>query len=296
MRSDNPSVYTKFCSRAILQKSMLTLNGLLTGVAIDGVLMPAEVDGIEAWLTAHQGFGDRHPFNEIIPFLRVAAADGVLDTEERADLVWLCQQLDPEGGFYDATTSGLQKLLGIVGGIAADGVVSEAELRGLREWLEENEGLTSCWPYDEVSSLVTATMADGRIDPEEHQVLLGFFRELSGQTPQDGSAACQELLGRTVGGICAVNQDVRVRGCSFCFTGESSRATRAEMAARVEAQGGRHQKSVSPKLNYLVVGAEGNPCWAYACYGRKIEEAIQLRKAGKRIVIIHERDFWDALA
>ena len=44
-----------------------------------------------------------------------------------------------------------------------------------------------------------------------------------------------------------------------------------------------------------MVGNSGNPCWAYACYGRKIEEAVTLRKAGAKVVIVNETDFWDAV-
>ena len=59
--------------------------------------------------------------------------------------------------------------------------------------------------------------------------------------------------------------------------------------------GGKVRSSVSAKTDYLVVGNAGNPCWAYACYGRKIEEAVNLRKAGASIVIVNETDFWDAV-
>ncbi len=47
--------------------------------------------------------------------------------------------------------------------------------------------------------------------------------------------------------------------------------------------------------DYLIVGNAGNPCWAYSCYGRKIEQAVDLRKAGGKIKIVNEIDFWDVL-
>ncbi len=52
---------------------------------------------------------------------------------------------------------------------------------------------------------------------------------------------------------------------------------------------------MTAKLNYLVIGAEGNPCWAFACYGRKVEKAVELRKKGIRVVLVHENDFHDAV-
>ena len=54
--------------------------------------------------------------------------------------------------------------------------------------------------------------------------------------------------------------------------------------------------SVSAKLDYLIIGADGNPCWAYACYGRKVEKAVDLRKTGSRLLLVHENDFHDAVA
>ena len=84
-------------------------------------------------------------------------------------------------------------------------------------------------------------------------------------------------------------------GKLFCFTGESYRAKRAEIAETITRLGGKVRSSVSAKTDYLIVGNAGNPCWAYACYGRKIEEAVSLRREGASIVIVNETDFWDAV-
>lgn len=59
--------------------------------------------------------------------------------------------------------------------------------------------------------------------------------------------------------------------------------------------GGDAVPTVSGKVDYLVIGADGNPCWMYACYGRKVERAISLRREGAKLMIIHELDFHDAL-
>ena len=67
------------------------------------------------------------------------------------------------------------------------------------------------------------------------------------------------------------------------------------MKAEVEALGGAMRPSVTTKTDYLIVGNAGNPCWAYACYGRKIEDAMNIRKDGGKVQIINETDFWDAV-
>ena len=55
------------------------------------------------------------------------------------------------------------------------------------------------------------------------------------------------------------------------------------------------QKNPTKQTDFLIIGADGNPCWAYACYGRKVEKAVHLRKQGSRLLIVHENDFWDAV-
>ena len=63
----------------------------------------------------------------------------------------------------------------------------------------------------------------------------------------------------------------------------------------IASLGGTLRSSVFAKTDYLIVGNSGNPCWAYACYGRKIEEAVTLRRAGAKTIIVNETDFWDAV-
>ncbi len=59
--------------------------------------------------------------------------------------------------------------------------------------------------------------------------------------------------------------------------------------------GGSEETSVTPRSDFLVVCDGGNEFWAFACYGRKVEQAYEQRRKGHHIVIVQERDFWDAL-
>lgn len=230
-----------------------------------------------------------------MPIIRAAIGDGILSSEERDDILWLCERLS-SSEFYDRTTADLQRLHGIVGGIIADGVVTEDELRGLSEWLDDHEHLRTCWPYDEISSLITVVMADKKIDEQEQKMLKEFFSEFV-QILDDRTIVSPSITeGAVLVGLCAVCPEIRFEGQKFCFTGSSNRSTRAELSALVKRLGGDVVGSLSNTVSYLVIGAEGNPCWAYACYGRKVEKAVALRKAGSRLVLIHENDFHDAVA
>ena len=85
-------------------------------------------------------------------------------------------------------------------------------------------------------------------------------------------------------------------GAKFCFTGTSTHYTRSQLSETVSRLGGEVVPSMSAHVRYLIIGADGNPCWAYACYGRKVEKAVELRKSGVRVLIVHENDFHDAVA
>ena len=136
------------------------------------------------------------------------------------------------------------------------------------------------------------------ITPDEREQLMAFFGNLiefkdSFNLTEVDFKALQEKY--SIAGICAVCPEITFKDKVFCFTGESYRAKRHVMAEAVRALGGTARGNVSAKTDYLIVGNAGNPCWVYACYGRKIEEAMQLRKAGEKIVIVNETDFWDAI-
>jgi len=98
-----------------------------------------------------------------------------------------------------------------------------------------------------------------------------------------------------VNGICTACPQITFDGASFCFTGTSTKASRSEIKGVIEQTGGAFSDSVTKKTDYLVIGAEGNSCWIFACYGRKFEKAISMRRSGHRISIIHENDFWNRL-
>jgi hypothetical protein len=288
-------VYSKFTGRSRLDKAINSLTGLIEGVAIDGVINPTEIGLLNAWLAEHREHQNKHPFNELIPVINRAVSDGVLDDEERQDILWLSERLRSTD-FYDEITAGLQVLHGILGGIAADGQVTKEELEGLSAWLEDHDYLRTCYPYDEVDSVITSVLRDGRVDAEEQKMLQGFFGEFLALLDDRTITSPVVSLSGSIQGVCASQPVITFEGSVFCFTGESSRLPRKDLAALVESLGGIPSPSVTKKLDYLVIGAEGNPCWAYACYGRKVERAIELRKQGVRLLIVHEHDFHDAVA
>ncbi|MBO9716207.1 MAG: NAD-dependent DNA ligase, partial [Pseudoxanthomonas sp.] len=80
--------YAKFTGKARLDKSINSLLGIIEGIAIDGHINELEISYLGTWLSEHRELKDLHPFNELVPRVAAAMADGVLDEEEREDILW----------------------------------------------------------------------------------------------------------------------------------------------------------------------------------------------------------------
>ena len=289
--------YERFVGPAVHQKAVNTFLGILDGISIDGIVDQKESLELQNWYSLYRHMIDRHPFNEILPAIDSALEDGILTYEDVDSLRWLCQQLT-SGRYYDLVTSAVQSLHGVIHGIMANNLISDTEIANLQSWLEDHSILQGTYPFDEVFSLVSAVTEDGIVTDDERNMLRAFFSEFIDTRDSFNlvEAELSELREQySISGICARNPEIIIPGNTFCFTGASARVTRAEFANIVCKHGGVFSKNVTKKIRYLVVGAEGNPCWAFSCYGRKIEQAVELRKAGYPVVIVNEVDFWSTL-
>lgn len=288
--------YIGYTPRSRLDKAVKSLVGVIEGITIDQKLNEKELAFLSEWIQENQELRDRHPFNELVPVVIAAFEDLVVTDEEKSDLIWLCDKLTKTTDFYDQVTSDIQRLHGVLGGIIADGVITETELNGLREWLNQHEHLKTRWPYDEIDSVITGVMADGKIDDKEHKMLTSLFADFIPMYDDKTISSPPIIINNATKGLCAVCPEIRFEGAIFCFTGASSKHKRHEFEKLVANLGGKSAKNISKSVDYLIIGADGNPCWAYSCYGRKVEAAVNLRKEGHSLMLVHENDFHDAVA
>ena len=290
--------YRQFTKPAELHKAVNTLRGLVAGMTAEDGLSEAEAMELANWCSLHAHLQSRHPFSELIPAVQEALSDGILDAEESKDILWLCSNFEDDSKYYDITTSSIQFLSGLIHGMISDGELSDGEIIKLHAWLEDNAYLRGTYPFDEINSLIHTTLADGKISEDERNMLMAFFSTFIDfrASWNLNEADFNELRERySVDGICAFCPDIIFAGKVFCFTGKSSVCDRDTIADEIVGLGGIFRSSVSKKTDYLIIGNEGNPCWAFSCYGRKVEEAIALRKAGVGITIVNECDFWAAV-
>ncbi len=242
MNHPDHRAYLMLHSKSRLDKAINSLLGIIEGVSLDGKVTEEELRFLDLWLSEHLALRETHPFNELIPALEGACSNGVLSQDESDDIRFVCENLRSET-FYNLVTGDMQRLHGLLAGIAADGVVTEEELRRLSEWIADHEHLKTLWPYDELASLISVVLRDGVIDNEEQKLLQAFFSEFVALLDDRTITAPVMLEGNTLVGVCAMCPEISFEGKTFCFTGASSKLTRNGFQELVERLGSFHAKA-----------------------------------------------------
>lgn len=284
------------------------LRGIVAGIACDYEISDAEIGKLVEWLHDHAHLLHRQPFKELNDMLNRILQDQVIEEDEREELLEWCQQFSsPDSYPISSVTDGIRRLHGFLQGIAMDGQVTESEVMDLADWLRDYEHIRDYWPFDDVWELVERILEDGKVTRSERQELLLFCRQfleypIDRDVTHDKPDASREpwmLSGApilaTLESVCEKDAEITVKGRSFCFTGHVSYGKRRDLQDIVTQLGGSVSKSVTRDLDYLVVGALSQPCWAYSTYGRKIEAVVKNRKKGSSTKIIHEQAFLDAV-
>lgn len=286
-----------FTGKSESDKAFKTLEGILTGISLDNKIEKQEINELRQWCGAHIGLINRRPFNEAIPMIMNIIEDNEVDEDELNDLLWFSKTLAGKNIYYDVVTSDIQILHGILHGILSDNIITKAEIEELKKWMNENRHLQGTFPYDEITALVNYVLEDNKLDKSEVDLLKAFFSDFIEK--EDTLINVEELKSLksqiTVSGICALNPKIEFPSKVFCFTGASERAKRSDIQVIVEKRRARFINSINKNLDYLVIGNAGNPCWAFSCYGRKVEEAIDLRKSGNKVQLVNENDFWNQI-
>ena len=266
------------------------LEGLLRGIRADERIAPEEASRIVHWLEDAASFRTIAPFSELATHLDATLADGQLTLEEVEDLLWVVEKYTTVNPHFDALRSGLQILMGFMAGIESDRQINPAEITALSGWIDEWNHLAGLWPYDECEAVVTNMIVSKTLEPG-----LTFLRQVMSLCPIGETVTAEGPVGLAKA-ICAVDPFLSFDSKRFVVTGESSRCPRSQIENAIVERNGQLTKNVSTKTDYLIVCDANSPHWAFACYGRKIEEAYRLRRQGHQLVIAHEADLWDAVA
>lgn len=290
--------YRKYHSISIFEKSLFNLIGIIEGIKADYVINETEKHELINWCKVNEGFKNKEPLRSIIKLIDQSLSDEILTHEEIDDILWVCKNYKSDSPYFGLATITIQELHGILHGIICDGKINKQEIKELKEWMNANDFLESTYPYDEVYSLIHKILEDGKIDLQEEKMLMAFFSEFIDSQNSlniDRSYLSNLRKEMKIEGICSLAPNLEIQQKTFCFTGTSEKATRFEIAKKIATLGGLFSNNLTKEVDYLIIGNNGNPCWAYSCYGRKVEKAMNMRKEGHKILLVNELDFWDAL-
>lgn len=253
--------YERFTRPQRLDRDIHELEGILRGMALDGRIEARESDVLRRWCRSREDVASVSPFNELLPKIAAALEDGVLDEEERADLLWFCERVRVPNAYYDLATSDMQRLHGLLAGVVADGAVDDVELRGVREWIDSVEHLRGVWPYDEIDALVMQMLNRRMIDATDQRFLVAFCREFLSAVP--GGAVVEPAIDEDFirNGVCAACPEIEFGGRRFCITGTSPAGARRQLEDVIAKLGGEPLPRVRRDLNYLVIAAARNASW-----------------------------------
>lgn len=185
----------------------------------------------------------------------------------------------------------VEVLLGMVTGILADSQLHDLEVKLLRSWLADNPEIASTWPGCSVAKAIELVLADGVISDAERAHLLEVLQQLAISDFSETGSAGAEVIGLPYDD----EAPLVLRGVGVCHTGEFLHGTRAACERLTESVGGIPQSTVTRKTTFLVVGTNVSPNWAQTSYGRKIEQAMQLKTQGTSIYIVPERHWLAAM-
>jgi len=179
----------------------------------------------------------------------------------------------------------IDTLIGISKGIIADGKVDQSEAEFLQGWLIQNHHSENPIVLNLLDKLPDI-LQDGVLDSEESEELFAILRSISGDETEIGEVAKTSTLP-----LCSPPPEIDFNGKSFLFTGTCAFGTRKQCNEAVESLGGVSAKSVTKKLDYLVLGTYVTDSWIHETFGRKIEKAMEYRDSGVSISIITE-EYW----
>lgn len=285
-----------FTTRSRADKAINSLKGILLGVIANDVISQIEIEELKKWADNHYDLINRNPFKEFMSIISNTVSQENISKEEIEDLYWLCQKYEGDNYYYNAITSDLQLLQGICHGLLSDGLLDEKEIISLDKWLEGNTHLNSYYPYDEIRSLLLSILSDGKIDNEEKLVLKAYLKQFVNLENKEISQKIDsEIQDINIAAHCTSEPNIEIKSKTFCITGILKSGNRNTIEKQIESLGGITTQSVNKSTDYLIVGDNGNKAWAFACYGRKVEQALTMRKKGHTITLIHEFDFMDVL-
>jgi NAD-dependent DNA ligase len=189
-------------------------------------------------------------------------------------------------------THSMSVLLGLVRGILADGVLNEKEILALNAWLGNHEELLCHWPANIIAERIQDILADGVITRDETENLAETLSRILGL----GINSWRQPKSVPTEDAREMDQQIVIPGRSFMLAGTFLYGTHSRCEAAILGRGGLTDRSVSPSLDYLVIGALPESQGPGSEFEVILKQAKAWIRKGCAIKIISEKAWHKALA
>lgn len=187
---------------------------------------------------------------------------------------------------------GVEMLLGMITGMIADGQINDLEIKMLNTWLAEHQDVAAAWPGSLVAQKLREILQDGMISEPERIHFLSSLQQLAGNDFAESGSSSAEVTALPYDEVCPII----LHNAKICLTGDFLFGTRTRCEEVSTLAGAILRNAVTGKTDLLVVGTHVSPSWAHTAFGRKIQQAMEIQRAGSRLKIISEQRWHRALA
>lgn len=266
------------------EKALFTLKGMLRGYAADNALTELELLHLKAWLDSQETIQSDADVIDLQHDISRILADGHISQEELDEMLE-CIDCVIKYRLLDNPdfSAEINKLLGILEGVTADGEVNQLEVEKIQSWININDALIDAWPVRKLKESLNH-LIENSTSPEGLASLTEVIQQITGVN--------FVTTGTAGGGSCKVHVDethkIAFENKRFVLTGRFNSDPRSELEARIADMGGLIGDNVTKKTDYLVIGSCGSRDWKHTSYGLKYDKAVQLQEKGCCIMFISE--------
>ena len=263
--------------------------GFFEGLFLDGKVRIQEIEALIKWVEHYPEAVSVPHFDSLYQLLIKSAEDPEFLLSKHKEIQ---DQLSifRNSKYFIEHTCDVQRLHGVLAGLASDSDYSDDEIIALNAWLEKHNHLNSDPIYQDIILALNHVRVLNQVSNETKDLLrltLSRYIQINNfGLPQVSVSSTSENRNPDF-----YHGEVEIQGKTICLTGASTRYTKAEWKDVIESQGGIFKDDLTKTVDYLVICNKGNSSWAHMSYGRKFEQALKWQKEGSEIRILTEDDF-----
>ncbi|MGM7369438.1 BRCT domain-containing protein, partial [Acinetobacter baumannii] len=231
--------------------------GFFEGLFLDGRVRLQEIEALIKWVEQYPDAVTVPHFEPLYQVLLKAAEDPQFLLANHQE-VQTHLDLFKNSKYFKEHTCDVQRLHGVLAGLACDSDYTDDEVLALNAWLDRYDYLKDDPIYKEIIVALNHVRILNRVSGDTKEVLrltLGKYIQLNNfGLPQVRVSSTEDNKNPDF-----YHGNVELIGKTICLTGASARYSKAEWKKVIESQGGIFKDDLTKTVDYLVICNKGNP-------------------------------------